>query len=137
MSDTQLLERITTNPEVMGGKPVIKGTRLTVDCIRGRVARGATVADLLREYEGLVADDILACLLFPETLPSSSGTARRGMFDLGHQGDVDYTQIIQLLKLTPEERLERHEGWRLFVKEALRNAAIRQGNDREAVPGTG
>jgi uncharacterized protein (DUF433 family) len=132
MTDTQLLERIAVNPKVMAGKPAIKGTRLTVDYIRGRVARGATVADLLREYEGLVADDILACLLFPDTLPPSSETAQPGVFDLGHQGDVDYTQILQALKLTPDERLERHEGWRLFVKEALRNAAIRQGNDREA-----
>jgi hypothetical protein len=53
-------------------------------------------------------------------------------FDLGHQGDVDYTQIRQSLRLTPTQRLDRHEGWRLFLKEALRNARIRQGHDPAA-----
>ena len=52
------------------------------------------------------------------------------VFDLGHQGDVDYTQIVQMLALTPTERLDRHEGWRLFVKEALARAAIREVRPR-------
>jgi hypothetical protein len=47
------------------------------------------------------------------------------VYDLGHQGDFDYTQMHALLRLTPEQRLERHERWRLFVKEALRNARLR------------
>lgn len=51
------------------------------------------------------------------------------LFDLGHQGDVDYTQIDQMLRLTPTQRLDKHEGWRLFVKEALRNARLRQKDD--------
>ena len=53
-------------------------------------------------------------------------------FDLGHRGDVDRTQILQSLRLTPTQRLDRHEGWRLFLKEALRNARIRQGHDPAA-----
>ena len=55
-------------------------------------------------------------------------TDPRPVFDLGHRGDVDYTQIERQLLLTPTERLDRHEGWRLFVKEALARAAIRQGD---------
>ena len=133
MTDQQLLERIAVNPKVMGGRPVIKGTRLTVEHVRQRIAQGETVADLLREHEGLVADDIVACLLYPGAEAEGPG---RGAFDLGHRGDVDYTQIIAFLKLTPEERLERHEGWRLFMKEALHHAAVRQGHDREAGPGS-
>ncbi len=54
---------------------------------------------------------------------------QRQFFDLGHQGDVDYTQITHLLELTPTQRLDRHEGWRLFVKEALSRAALRQRHD--------
>jgi hypothetical protein len=50
------------------------------------------------------------------------------VFDLGHRGDVDLTQIAKLLALSPTERLNRHERWRLFVKEALANAALRQGD---------
>ena len=46
------------------------------------------------------------------------------LFDLGHQGDVDRTQIAQQLRLTPTERLRHHESWRLFVKEALRHAEL-------------
>jgi len=46
------------------------------------------------------------------------------LFDLGHQGDVDRTQIAQQLRLTPTERLRHHESWRLFAKEALRRAEL-------------
>jgi uncharacterized protein (DUF433 family) len=64
MTDAELLGRITLNPRVMAGKPVIKGTRLTVQFVLGLLARGATEAEILAEYPGLCADDIRACLLF-------------------------------------------------------------------------
>lgn len=64
MEDQQLLERITLNPEVMVGKPVIKGTRLTVEYILNILAHGATVGEILEEYDGLTQEDIQACLLF-------------------------------------------------------------------------
>lgn len=64
MNDEQLLQRIVLNPNVMLGKPVIKGTRLTVEHIIDRMAHEATTADLIEEYDGLAPDDILACLLF-------------------------------------------------------------------------
>ena len=64
MNEQQLLERITLDPQVMVGKPVIKGTRLTVEYILNLLAHGATVAEILEEYDGLVQEDIRACLLF-------------------------------------------------------------------------
>ena len=64
MEDQQLLERITLNPRVMVGKPLIKGTRLTVEYILNLLAHGATVTEILEEYEGLTREDIQACLLF-------------------------------------------------------------------------
>ena len=64
MSDEQLLQRITTDPAVMVGKPVIQGTRLTVDYILNLLAHGATYEEILGEYEGLTQADIQACLLF-------------------------------------------------------------------------
>jgi uncharacterized protein (DUF433 family) len=64
MSDQQLLERITINPKIMVGKPVIRGTRLTVEYIVNLLAHGATVEEILQEYEGLAQEDIQACLLF-------------------------------------------------------------------------
>lgn len=64
MTDQQLLERITLNPKIMMGKPVIKNTRLTVDYILNLLAHGATIAEVLDEYEGLTPEDLQACFLF-------------------------------------------------------------------------
>ena len=64
MTDEQLLERITINPTVMDGKPVVHGTRLTVEFILNLLAHGARIEDILDEYEGLTVQDVYACLLF-------------------------------------------------------------------------
>ena len=73
MDDQQLLARIHLNPEVMLGKPVIKGTRLTVEYILGMLAHGATEKEILEEYHTLTPEDIQACLLFAtKTLSDSS-----------------------------------------------------------------
>lgn len=64
MKDKQLLKRVTMDPKVMVGKPVIAGTRLTVEYILNLLAHGMTVAEILEEYEGLTQEDIQACLLF-------------------------------------------------------------------------
>jgi uncharacterized protein (DUF433 family) len=64
MTDLQLLERIELNPKVMVGKPVIKGTRLTVEYILNLLAHGASIAEITSEYQGLTSADIQACLLF-------------------------------------------------------------------------
>lgn len=64
MEDQELLARITLDPDIMVGKPVIRGTRLTVEYVLNLLAHGATTEDILAEYEGLTPDDIRACLLF-------------------------------------------------------------------------
>ncbi len=64
MSDRELLSRIVVDPKVMVGKPVIRGTRLTVDYILNLLAHGADEREILAEYVGLTRDDIQACLLF-------------------------------------------------------------------------
>jgi uncharacterized protein (DUF433 family) len=64
MTDKKLLERIAINPKVMTGKPVIKGTRLTVEFILNLMAHGATVQEIIEEYNGLTKADIQACILF-------------------------------------------------------------------------
>ena len=64
MTNQDLLERIVVNPKVAAGRPVIKGTRLTVGFILGLLGHGATVQDILAEYEGLTQEDIRACILF-------------------------------------------------------------------------
>jgi uncharacterized protein (DUF433 family) len=62
MNDQQLFERITLNPKVMAGKPVIRGTHLTVEYILNLLAHGATLAEILQEYKGLLQEDIQAWL---------------------------------------------------------------------------
>ena len=64
MTDQELLERITAQTEVMAGKPVVRGTRLSVPYLLGLLAHGATVQDVLDEYPGLTRDDVNACFLF-------------------------------------------------------------------------
>ena len=64
MKDNELLSRIICDPAVMTGKPVIKGTRLTVDFILGLLAHGETEQEILNEYPGLNMEDIKACFLF-------------------------------------------------------------------------
>lgn len=64
MTDQELLNRITINPKVVVGRPVIRGTRLTVEFILNLLAHGATIEEILKEYQGLKAEDIRACILF-------------------------------------------------------------------------
>ncbi len=59
MSD---FSRITQNPEVMGGKPIIRGTRVTVGMLVGQIGAGRSVEDLLADYPYLERDDILEAL---------------------------------------------------------------------------
>lgn len=60
----ELLRRIVVDPKVLVGKPVIRGTRLSVQYILGLLASGASEDEILSEYDGLSKDDIQACLLF-------------------------------------------------------------------------
>lgn len=64
MWEEQLLQRIATDTNVMVGKPVVKGTRLTVEHLLRLLAYGATYEEIINEYAGLQHEDIMACLLF-------------------------------------------------------------------------
>ncbi len=64
MTDKELLTHIVMDQAVMTGKPIIKGTRLTVEFILNLLAHGATIDEVLGEYTGLTRDDIHACILF-------------------------------------------------------------------------
>lgn len=57
-------ERIIINPDVLVGKPVIKGTRLAVEFIIDLLAQGWDEDEILRNYPGLTNDDIRACLSY-------------------------------------------------------------------------
>jgi uncharacterized protein (DUF433 family) len=59
-----LADRITLAPDVMQGKPVIRGTRITVDLILRRLAEGASEAEILDAYPHLKLEDIRAALAY-------------------------------------------------------------------------
>ena len=61
-------DRITLDPAVLVGKPVIKGTRLAVEFVVGLLADGWTEAEVLRNYPGITRDDLLACLAYARQL---------------------------------------------------------------------
>ena len=64
MKEEKLLNRVITNPNIMLGKPVIKGTRLTVEILVEKIAYGATAEEIKREYPFITEDDIRASLLY-------------------------------------------------------------------------
>ena len=69
-----IADRITLDPAVLSGKPVIRGTRLAVDFIVGLLGQGWTEADILRNYPGLTREDILACLRYAGEIMQSEKT---------------------------------------------------------------
>ena len=64
MDEREILNRIVVDQKIMVGKPVIKGTRLSVPFILGLLAQGMSIEEILQEYNKLAREDILACLLF-------------------------------------------------------------------------
>ena len=62
--EDRLLERITTNPEIFGGKPIIRGRRLAVEHVLGMLAAGDTPETILKGYAWLEPEDVRACLLY-------------------------------------------------------------------------
>jgi len=64
MDGKNLLNKIERNPEIMFGKPVIKGTRLPVDLLLEKLAYGYTEENLMAEYPFITKEDIRAALLY-------------------------------------------------------------------------
>ena len=64
-------ERITVDPQVLVGKPIIKGTRIAVEFVVDLLARGWTVDRVMREYDHLTAEDIQACLAYASEILKS------------------------------------------------------------------
>jgi uncharacterized protein (DUF433 family) len=64
MDEQKLLESITVNPSIFGGKPILRGRRLAVEHVLGMLAAGDTSEILLQGYPWLEKEDIDACLLF-------------------------------------------------------------------------
>ena len=64
MDESKLLERIPINPDIFGGKPIIRGKRLAVEHILGMLATGDSPDTILSGYSWLEPEDIRACLVY-------------------------------------------------------------------------
>ena len=64
-------DRIVLDPAILAGKPVVRGTRLSVEFIIGLMAEGWSETDILGNYPGLARDDITACLAYARDILAS------------------------------------------------------------------
>jgi uncharacterized protein (DUF433 family) len=68
MNQDQFLKRITCNPEIFGGKPIIRGRRLAVEHVLDLLAAGDSADTILQGYPWLEREDIQACLIYASRL---------------------------------------------------------------------
>jgi uncharacterized protein (DUF433 family) len=68
MNDTALLGRITANPEIFGGKPIVRGMRISVELILSLLAQGVPQDEILADYPDLQPDDIRACIAYAHSV---------------------------------------------------------------------
>lgn len=63
-TENELLQRITTRPDIFGGKPIVRDMRIAVEHILGMLAAGDSAQIVLQEYPILEPEDVQACLVF-------------------------------------------------------------------------
>lgn len=68
MKQDDLIQRITVNPKIFGGKPIIRNRRLAVEHILAMLVAGDSVETILEGYDWLEKEDILACMLYAQRL---------------------------------------------------------------------
>jgi uncharacterized protein (DUF433 family) len=108
MNRAELLKRITVAPDVAGGKPCIRGTRICVSIILDGLAEGLTAGQLIDQYPQLTSDDIRAALLHAR--------------ELAKQGDARWEEIIASTSTRP--KLDA------FLKESRQEGASAMSLDR-------
>jgi uncharacterized protein (DUF433 family) len=68
MARTSLLDRITANAEIFGGKPIVRGMRISVELILSLLTQGVSNEEILADYPDLEPDDIRACLAYAHAI---------------------------------------------------------------------
>lgn len=76
MTTQDLLERITSRPDVFNGKPIIRDMRISVELILSLLAQGETADSLLTDYPGLEPEDIQACLAYAHAVIANDSLDR-------------------------------------------------------------
>jgi len=64
ITEKELMKRITADPKIFGGKPIVRGLRISVETIVSLLAQGETVEAILDDYPGLTREDVQACLAY-------------------------------------------------------------------------
>ena len=76
MAEAKFLERITVDPAIFGGKPIIRGMRVSVELILSLLAQGETWEELRRDYPDLEPEDIQACLAYAHAVVADDSLDR-------------------------------------------------------------
>ena len=71
MERYRLLDRISFNPKIFRGKPIIRGLRISVEMILDLMSQGVGIQEILEDYPDLEIDDIRACLAYAKTVIAS------------------------------------------------------------------
>lgn len=71
MPDPRLLQRITSDPDIFGGKPIVRGLRISVELVLALLAQGREVDSILAEYPDLEIEDVRACLAYAHAVIAS------------------------------------------------------------------
>ena len=74
-ADHELLHRITSRPDVFGGKPIIRNMRISVELVLSLLSQGASQEELLDDHPELEPDDIRACIAYAHTVISGDTLA--------------------------------------------------------------
>ncbi len=69
--------QIISNPEILGGKPVISGTRISVELILDRIASGMSVGEILKDYPHLTTDQVQAAIAYAKNLVTKKSSPKR------------------------------------------------------------
>ena len=68
MQSAHLLERITTRPDVFGGKPIVRDLRISVELVLSLLAQGVSIDELSSDYPGLEREDVQACMAYAHAI---------------------------------------------------------------------
>ncbi len=68
VKNDKILQRITVNPRIFRGKPIIRGMRISVEMILGQLAQGVSIEEILKDYPDLEREDIFACIAYAHTI---------------------------------------------------------------------
>jgi uncharacterized protein (DUF433 family) len=77
MSEPDVIARIHTDPKIMLGKPVVRGTRITVEHVLNLLENGANLAEITDEYPGLAVEDVKACIAYARHAMAREAAAPR------------------------------------------------------------